>query len=87
MSFQGSYAHEFLLALDLWAAAVFFNRAGITISTMAGLVRDGKDGPLKLWAWQRAFLAWLEPKLSNAHCERAKAADRDRAQWVVQVLG
>jgi hypothetical protein len=78
-----TYSHNFLLALDLWAALVFFNRAGITISTMSGMVRDGKDGPLKLWGWQRSFLRWLEPRLGRAHVTGALKADRGRAQFII----
>lgn len=86
MSWDKTYSHEFLLALDLYAAGLFFNHNGITISTMAGLVRDGKDAPLKLYGWQRSFLRWLEPRLSNAHCEGAKAADIARAQLALQLM-
>jgi hypothetical protein len=81
-----TFTHNVLLAIDLWAALTFFNRAGITISTMAGLVRDGKAAPLKLWLWQEDFLRWLEPRLSNAHCEAAKAADIARAELALQLM-
>jgi hypothetical protein len=87
MSWSGTYSHEFLLALDLWAAAVLFNRPGITISTMSGLVRDGRDRPLALHEWQRAFLRWLEPRLSRAHVEKAKAADIARAKLALEIMG
>lgn len=86
MPWSGTYSHNFLLAIDLWAAEVIFNRAGITISSMAGLVRDGQDETLHLWRWQHAFLAWLEPRLSQAHCVKARAADLARAQLVISLL-
>jgi hypothetical protein len=86
MAWSGTYSEHFLLALDYWAAAVFFNRFGITISTMAGLVRDGLHGPLQLSGWQIAFLRWLEPRLSNGHCEAAKAADIDRLKAALVAL-
>lgn len=86
MTWDTTYSHDFLLALDLWAAAVFFGHFGITVSTMAGLVRDGKDGPLKLHAWQRSFLRWIEPKLSRAHCAAALLADRARATLATSLM-
>lgn len=86
MSWNRTYSHQFLLALDLWAAAVLFGVNGITISTLSGLVRDGKDGPFKLAPWQRAFLRWLEPRLSRAHVDAAKAADIARAQLAIQLM-
>jgi hypothetical protein len=72
--------------LDLFAAAVVFGQYGISVSSMAGLVRDGLDGPLKLKLWQHDFLRWLEPKLSRAHCAGAVQYDRDRAQLVLNLL-
>ena len=86
MSWDNTYSHDFLLALDLWAAAVFLGHFGITISTMSGLVRDGKDGPLKLHGWQRSFLRWLEPKLSRAHVNAALIADRGRATLALSLM-
>jgi hypothetical protein len=78
-----TYSHNFLLALDLWGALVLFNRAGITISTMSGMVWNGKDTPLKLWGWQRALLRWIAPRLGRAHVAAALKADRGRAQFVI----
>jgi hypothetical protein len=80
MTWTNTYSHTFLLALDLWAAAVFFNRPRVTISTMACLVHDGKDAPLELQEWQRSFLRWLAPKLSTAHCRGALQSDIDHLQ-------
>lgn len=84
---SNTYSHEFLLALDLWAAGVFFNKNGITVSTLSGIVRDGKDAPLKLYGWQRAFLKWLAPRLSEAHTTAALAADIARAKLALQLMG
>lgn len=86
MSEAGTYSHTVLLALDYWAAAVFFGRFGLSISTMAGLVRDDLHGPLGLQGWQVAFLRWLEPRLSNAHCEAAKAGDVGRLKTGLLLL-
>lgn len=83
MTTGDTFALEAGLGLDYWAAATVFGVYGITISTLAGLVRDGKDSPFKLYRWQRAFLRWLEPRLSKEHCAAALKADRARAQFVL----
>jgi hypothetical protein len=80
---DATYSHNVLLALDLFGALVIFNISGITISTLSGMVRDGKDAPLKLWGWQKAILRWLEPRLGRAHVTGALKADRARAQFVI----
>lgn len=82
-----TYNGRVWLAVDILAAAVFFNVTGVTVSTMSGLVRDGKDGPLELQGWQRAFLRWLASRLGRAHVARALAHDRARNAWVVTVTG
>lgn len=87
MSWEGTYSHQVLLSLDLWAAGVFFNKSGLTVSTLAGLVRDQLDAPLKLYGWQRGVLGWIEPRLSNAHCEAARAADIARARVALSLMG
>lgn len=83
MTWDQTYSHDFLLALDLWAAAVFFGVFGVTLSTLSGMVRDGTDGPFKLRRWQRSFLRWLEPRLGRAHVAAALKADRGRAGLVL----
>lgn len=80
------YVFTIAFALDLFAASIFFGEFGVSVSTMAGLVRDGKDTPLRLWRWQRGFLRWLEPRLSRAHCAGAISYDRQRAQQVLDLL-
>jgi len=86
MSFDKTLAFRVLFSWDLMLAAIFTGHWGISLSTMAALVRDGKDGPLKLALWQQDFLRWLEPRLSNAHCEAARLDDRARAQLAVSLL-
>lgn len=81
------YALEAGLGLDFWAAATFFGAYGITVSTMAGLVRDGKDAPLRLYGWQRGFLRWLEPKLSREHCAKALQHDIERCKTALTLMG
>jgi hypothetical protein len=57
------------------------------VSTLAGLVRDGQDGPIELYEWQRGFLRWLEPRLSEAHCAAARLSDIARAQRALKLMG
>lgn len=83
MSWDQTYSHDFLIAFDLWAAGVFFGVRGLTVSTLSGLVRDGKDAPFKLHQWQRSFLRWLEPRLSRTHVDAALKTDREWATWVL----
>jgi hypothetical protein len=87
MSSGQPWALEFGLGLDFWAAATFFGHYGITVSTMAGLVRDGNDAPLKLYGWQRAFLRWLEPRLSRQHCALALQSDVKRCKDALTIMG
>jgi hypothetical protein len=87
MTTGDTFAFEAGLGLDYWAAASFFGHYAISISTMAGLVRDGKDAPLKLYPWQRSFLRWLEPKLSREHCAKAKQSDIARAKQALILMG
>jgi hypothetical protein len=87
MTTGDTYALEAGLGWDYWGAATFFGHYGITISTMAGLVRDGKDAPLKLYGFQRAFLRWLEPRLSREHCEAARLSDIARCKQALTLMG
>jgi hypothetical protein len=82
-----TYSHDFLIAFDKWCCATLFGVDGLTISTLSGLVRDGKDSAFKLHGYQRSFLRWLEPRLSRAHVEAARISDRARAQFVLDNTG
>lgn len=89
MSWDKTYSHNLLLALDMYAAAVVFNRPDLTISTMCWMVATGNDQSLKLWKWQRAILIWLGPKLDKIqanHCKEAAYADRSRAWSTIESL-
>lgn len=81
------WGKEAALGLDFLAAAVFFGHYGITVSTMAGLVRDDKDASLRLYEWQRSFLRWLEPKLSRQHCALALQNDITRCSQALILMG
>lgn len=86
MTTGNTLGFEMALGLDYWAAATFFGHYGITVSTMAGLVRDGKDGPLQLYSWQKKFLRWLEPRLSKTHCASALTNDISRLEASYEML-
>lgn len=87
MSWERTYVYDFLLAFDRWCCAVFFGVPGITISTLSGEVRDGRDAPFKLHPWQKSFLGWLGPRLSKAHTDAARAEDLENAKWLTSILG
>jgi hypothetical protein len=87
MSWDKTYTHTLLIALDQFAAAVIFNRPDLTISTMCWMVMTGNDAKLKLDAWQRWILVKLGPildKIQTNHCEKAKNGDRHRA-WATLI--
>lgn len=97
MAWDRTYSHNMLLALDMWGAAVFWNRPDITISSMCGLVmladqhaewRPNVEG-LKLYRWQIAVLRFLGPILNRIqanHCQLAIYADIQRAQQLMSTL-
>lgn len=90
MSWDKTYTHTVLIAADQFAAAVFFNRPDLTISTMCWMVMEGKDATLKLSKMQRAFLAWLGPQLNKYwpnHCAEARDGDIKRAKNTLTSLG
>jgi hypothetical protein len=87
MTTGDTFALEAGLGLDYWCAATFFGHYGLTVSTMAGLVRDGKDASLKLYPWQRSFLRWLAPRLSEAHCAKALRSDIARCKQALTLMG
>lgn len=98
MSFSGTYAHTFLIALDQTGAAVLFNRNDATISSLCHLQLEtdagnadaaAKHATLNLHPWQVWFLrhvgAGLEWKWPG-HCARAAAADIARAESTKAIL-
>jgi hypothetical protein len=85
---QGTpWGFEAALGLDYWACSTFFGQFGITVSTLSGLVRDGKDGPFKLYGWQRTVLRWIEPRLGRAHVTLALQHDVARLKQSLSLLG
>lgn len=89
MSFDNTYTHSVLIGLDMFGAALLFNRNDLTISTMCDMVMKGDDASLKLHGLQRAFLAWLGPvlnKIQASHCPEARQGDIERANSTLKVL-
>lgn len=90
MSWDKTYTHTLLIALDQFAAAVVFNRPDLTISTMCWMVMEGQAFDLKLSGWQIAILRRLGPmldKVQTDHCVQAKDGDIARAQQTLKALG
>lgn len=89
MSWDGTYSHTVLIAVDQFAAAVIFNRADLTVSTMCWMVATGNDSSLKLSTWQRWSLVKLGPVLNRIqtnHCALSADGDRLRARSTLAAL-
>lgn len=99
MSFQRSYVHTVLVAIDQTAAAVLFNRDDVTISSLCGLVRRMDRGDkqarnlvylgLALRDWQIGFLRFTGAALEKfwpGHCEAAIKADIARGERAQTIL-
>ena len=99
MSFERTYAHTLLIALDDLGAAILFNRDDLCVSSLCGLQRraDSGDVPalaavlsLGLRPWQASLLRrigagleWLSP----GHCEASIAGDIERGDAMRSLLG
>lgn len=99
MSFQRTYVHTVLVAIDQTAAAVLFNRDDVTISSLCGLVRRMDAGihvagftlrvALGLRPWQLGFLRLTGTALEKfwpGHCEAAIKADIARGERAQTIL-
>jgi hypothetical protein len=89
VSFKKTYLHTLLVALDQFGAAVFFNRADLTVSAMCWLVRKGRTEDLRPGRWQTWLLVhignvleWVQP----GHLEAARVGDLIRANSVRLML-
>lgn len=86
-----SYLHTVGVAVDEFAAALFFNRADLTISSMCYIVRQGTTAQLvflKPSPAQRAVLLAIGAGLEffwPGHCKAAWASDLSRAAGVLAV--
>lgn len=91
MSWSGTYTHNVAIALDELAAAVFFNRNDVTVSSLCRIVQLADSGvhgwPERLRSlgfapWQVAVLRWLARRLDALqpfHCELARVSDIERS--------
>jgi hypothetical protein len=90
MAWEKTYVHTLLIAIDSLAAAIFFNRADVTISSLCRVVQLADAGYLtwqarltatKFAAWQisvlRVLARWLDDIQTN-HCELARQSDLAR---------
>jgi hypothetical protein len=95
MSWGQTYSFTVAIALDLLAAAVFFNTTDICVSSLCRLVQLRDAGQLttpqesvlaKLAPWQirslRVIAAGLE-KIQPGHCRLSLASDVARALRVI----
>lgn len=98
MSWGNTYSHTVLISLDQLAAAVFFGRNEVCVSSLCRLVQNADAGigdfparlaSLNLKPWQLKFLRWLAPKLDDiepAHCELSRQGDLARAESTKTLL-
>jgi hypothetical protein len=98
MSWDKTYSHNLLIALDQFGAAVIFNHPDLTISTLCRIVQLADDRvedfparleSLRLSRWQLRFLRWLAPKLDqvqSSHCELSRRGDLQRADSTSKLL-
>lgn len=86
MSWDKTYSHTVLLALDRLGAALIFNEPDITISSLCWIVRNATKyriaevalPKLKLAVWQKFALVWIGNGLEYfwpGHCEAARQGD------------
>lgn len=87
-----------LVALDSFAAAVFFNRPDLTISALCRVVQLAPTSAewrwrvnqvLKFNRWQVAVLrviGWALNSTFNNHCEAARLSDLARAASTIKLL-
>lgn len=98
MAWTGTWSNRVLIALDQLAAAIFFNRDDVCVSSLCRVVQNADAGvrdfparlaSLKLKPWQIDFLRWLAPKLDKmepGHCEKSLQSDIARADATKALL-
>lgn len=94
---KGTYLYTVLLAIDRFGAAILFNRADITISSLCWIYLNRTIDPitirsyrtLNLYGWQAGFLGAtgtaLE-RISPGHCARARISDIETGQSAMGLL-
>lgn len=93
-----TYLHNLLVALDSFAAAIFFNRPDLTISALCRVVQLAANGGqwqwrvervLKFARWQVVVLRGIGAALNftfKNHCEAARLSDLARAASTLKLL-
>ena len=93
MSWEQSYSHTVLIAVDRLGAALLFNEPDITISSLCWVVRSGtpaQNAALKLYGWQKSALQLVGDGLEYfwpGHCARARTSDIQTSSRAAQLLG
>lgn len=92
MSWDKTYSHTLLLALDRFGAALLFNEPDITISSLCWIYRKAPVTlcELKLSPWQAAALRVIGNGLERfwpGHCVSARAGDLDTSARSRRLLG
>lgn len=80
--YSQGYAVVILRSIDLFVAGIIWRDYDITISAHCGLELR-KPSP-RLWA---RLLGAVLNKIQTNHCELAIAADKERAQGALSILG
>lgn len=97
MSWDNTYSHTVLLAIDRLGAALLFNEPDITISSLCWIVRyattlkiaENALPVLKLAGWQRFALQWIGNGLEHfwpGHCDAARWGDLQTNQRTRDLL-
>jgi hypothetical protein len=63
------------LALDDWAASIFFNKRMVCVSSLTWVMQNHPERLSDMYAWQRAWLARIGPWLDR-HWPNHRAAAR-----------
>lgn len=93
MSWDKTYSHTALLALDRWGGAIIFNEPDITISSLCWIVREGStsmQSALKLYGWQLLALRGIGSALEYfwpGHCAAARLGDLQTSARSRTLLG
>ena len=78
-----------MISVDEFGAALLFNRADTTISSMCRLAQLGQLDRIKANRWQAWILTHLAPILDwiqADHCAKALAGDIERAKSTIAIL-
>lgn len=76
-----TFGKNFALALDDFAASVFWNKRMVCVSSLTWVMQNHPERLADMYAWQRAWLSkigpWLDKRWSN-HRAEARQGDLNR---------